>query len=150
LIDGIGGDHAAAARAAQAGMFRAMAKPGSNGKQKPADLAERLADPAFRAEIEEGLRSMPPEKAAELVAMLEAALRRRRIELYGYIGAAVVLLFGMVGALYFYGASDHGNFMAWIFLLPMGLAGLVMWLVGRWSRADKAEQKAARGSRPSV
>ncbi len=117
-------------------------------KKEPAkELAERLADPAFRSQIEEGIRNMPPEKAAELVQMLEASLRRRRIELYGYIGAAVALLLGMVVALYIYGASDHGNFMSWIFLVPMALAGLVMWLVGRWSSADR---KASKRPRPSV
>ena len=112
--------------------------------KKPADLAERLNDPAFRAQIEEGLKNMPPEKAAELVAMLEASLRRRKIELYGYLGAALVLLLGMVIALYVYGASDGQNFMSWVFLVPMGLAGLVMWLVGRWSTAARKKAKAAK------
>jgi hypothetical protein len=124
----------------------AMAKATEKGteKSKAADLAERLADPEFRAQIEEGLKKMPPEKAAELLAMLEASLRRRKIELIGYIGAAVILLVGMVVALYIYGASDGGNFMTWIFLIPMGLAGFVMWIVGRWSTADRKKSKAAR------
>ncbi|MBZ0236225.1 MAG: hypothetical protein K8M05_28115 [Deltaproteobacteria bacterium] len=121
-----------------------MAKATSDQGKKPADLAERLADPAFRAQIEEGLKNMPPEKAAELVAMLEDSLRRRKIELIGYLGAALVLLVGMVIALYVYGSSDRESFVTWIFLVPMGLAGLVMWLVGRWSNAARKKAKAAR------
>ena len=121
-----------------------MAKATENAKEggkKPLDITDRLADPAFRAQIEEGIKNMPPEKAAELVAMLEASLRRRKIELYGYLGAAVVLLIGMVVALYIYGATDHGNFMSWIFLIPMGLAGGVMWFVGRWSNRQRILKK---------
>jgi hypothetical protein len=110
-------------------------------KAKPVDLSDKLNDPAFRAQIEEGLKNMPPEKAAELVAMLEASLRRRKIELYGYLGAAVVMVVGMVVALYIYGATDHGNFMSWIFLIPMGLAGAVMWFVGRWSNKGRIVRK---------
>jgi len=110
-------------------------------KEKPADLAQRLNDPAFRAKIEEGLKNMPPEKAAELVAMLETSLRRRKIELYGYVAAAVVMLVGMVVALYIYGATDHGNFMSWIFLVPMALGGAVMWFVGRWSNSKRIVRK---------
>lgn len=121
-----------------------MAKATSDPGKKPADLADRLNDPAFRAQIEEGLKNMPPEKAAELVAMLEDSLRRRKLELLGYLGAALVLLVGMIVALYVYGSSDHRDFMSWIFLVPMGLAGLVMWLVGRWSNAARKKAKAAR------
>ena len=119
-------------------------------KKKPLELSDRLNDPAFRAQIEEGLKNMPPEKAAELVAMLEASLYRRKMELYGYVGAAAVLLVGMVVALYIYGATDHGNFMSWIFLIPMGLAGGVMWLVGRWSNAERKKSKAAKDARAGV
>jgi hypothetical protein len=123
----------------------AMAKATDSAPaKKPLDLADRLNDPAFRAQIEEGIKNMPPEKAAELLEMLEASLRRRKIELIGYLGAAAMLLVGMVFALYIYGASDHSSFMAWVFLIPMGLAGLVMWAIGRWSNADRKKAKARR------
>lgn len=47
---------------------------------KPRELAERLADPEFRERIETAISHLPPEKAAELVALLEASIRRRKIE----------------------------------------------------------------------
>ncbi|HVK73199.1 MAG TPA: hypothetical protein VM734_07745 [Kofleriaceae bacterium] len=106
---------------------------------KPKDLSERLADPTFRAQIEDAIANMPPEKAAELVAMLEDSLRRRKIELVGYLAAAVLLLVGMVLALWFYGSASQGTFVAWVFLIPLALAGLVMTLVGRLARRSSGK-----------
>jgi peptidoglycan/LPS O-acetylase OafA/YrhL len=119
-----------------------MAKAKSVAGDKPGDLAQRLEDPAFREQIEQAIQNMPPEKAAELVAMLEVSLRRRKIELVGYLGAALVLLLGMIGALYYYGTSDHGDFVGWVFLLPLGAAGAIMMLVGRWADRGRKDRKA--------
>jgi peptidoglycan/LPS O-acetylase OafA/YrhL len=87
---------------------------------------------------------MPPEKAAELVTMLETSLRQRKIELVGYLAAAAVLLLGMIGALYYYGTADRGDFVGWAFLLPLGAAGAIMMLVGRWADRGRKERRAAR------
>jgi hypothetical protein len=125
-------------------MSKEKAKADSPAGEKPGDLAQRLEDPAFRAQIEEAIQNMPPEKAAQLVAMLEESLRRRKIELFGYLGAAVVLLLGMVGALWYYGSTESGEFVGWVFLLPLGLAGAIMWGVGRWAqRGRKARARPA-------
>lgn len=128
-------------------MVDAMAK--SPAGDKPGDLAQRLEDPAFREQIEQAIQNMPPEKAAELVAMLEESLRRRKIELFGYLGAALMLLVGMIGALYYYGSRQTGEFVGWIFLLPLALAGGIMWAVGRWARRGDAERRAQRARRAS-
>jgi hypothetical protein len=101
---------------------------------KAKDLADRLADPAFRAQIEEAVARLPPDKAEQLVAMLEHSLHRRKVELIGYVAAVVVLLLGMVVALYAYGARGGGMSGAWIFLVPLALAGVVMMVVGRIAR----------------
>jgi hypothetical protein len=121
-------------------------------KIKPQELATRLADPDFRARVEDAVASLPPEKAAELVALLEASIRRRKIELVGYLAAAVVLLLGMVIAIYAYGAAAEGRFVGWVFILPLALAGLVMIAVGRAARrAEEAErQKRAARAAPGV
>lgn len=122
-------------------MVTAMAKAKSPAGDRPGDLAQRLEDPAFREQIEQAIQNMPPEKAAQLVAMLEVSLRRRKIELVGYLAAALVLLLGMLGALYYYGTSERGDFVGWVFLLPLGLAGGIMMLVGRW--ADRGRKARA-------
>lgn len=120
----------------------------SDAKPKPQDLAERLADPAFRAQIQEAVAAMPPEKAAELVTMLEQSLRRRKIELVGYLAAVAVLVIGMVVALVLYGgSSDASSLVGWVFLLPLALAGLVMMAVGRLARG--VSRKVAPASVPA-
>jgi peptidoglycan/LPS O-acetylase OafA/YrhL len=105
---------------------------------KQVDLAKRLADPAFQAQIEQAIAALPPERAAELVHMLEQSMRRRKIELVGYLAAAVVLLVGMVVALYVFGTAHGNSFIAWVFLVPLTLAGLVMIVVGRVARRKRA------------
>jgi hypothetical protein len=110
---------------------------------KPQELAERLADPVFQSRIEHAIEHLPPDKAAELVALLESSIRRRKIELFGYLAAAGVLLVGMIGALYAYGAAAEGRFVGWVFLMPLALAGLVMVLVGRMAKNAEAAERAA-------
>ena len=81
---------------------------------KPQELAERLADPEFRERVEAAIASLPPDKAVELVALLEASIRRRKIELFGYLASAAILLVGMVIALYAFGAAAQGTFIGWV------------------------------------
>lgn len=111
---------------------------------KPQELAARLNDPEFRARIEAAVATLPRDKAAELVALLEASIRRRRIEMWGYIAAAIVMLLGMVVALYIYGRAGRDEFIGWVFLLPLGLAGLTMIIVARWARAADALDRSRR------
>lgn len=112
-------------------------------KLQAGELADRLKDPAFRSRVEDAIANLPPEKAAELVTLLEASIRRRKVELIGYLAAAGVLLVGMVLALYAYGAAEEGRFVGWLFLIPLALAGVVMIVVGRLAkRAEDADRKA--------
>ncbi len=121
------------------------------GKVAAKDLAARLSDPAFQTEIEQAIRELPPDRAAELVAMLEASVRRRRIELYGYLLAAVVVIVGMIGALLIMGSVEDGRFVGWVFLVPLALAGLVMTVVGKRAKAGAptTKPKPAATRRPS-
>lgn len=114
--------------------------------QKPKELAEQLADPAFRERIEQAIGALPPEKAAELVALLEASIRRRKVELIGYIAAAVVLLIGMVIAMYTYGRAAHGQFIGWVFLVPLAAAGVIMIGVARWAAQREAAERQQRSA----
>ncbi|HVV87678.1 MAG TPA: hypothetical protein VHE35_31770 [Kofleriaceae bacterium] len=119
------------------------------GKKAAKDLAERLRDPAFQADIEQAVRELPPDKAAQLVAMLEASIKRRKLELWGYIAAAAIVVFGMVGAFLVLGLTPPGTFVGWVFLIPLGLAGLVMWRVGRRARASQRSTTSAPDRRAS-
>jgi|GEM_PF-3448779 len=112
---------------------------------KPKELASRLADPEFRERVEAAVANLPPDKAAELVALLEASIRRRKIELVGYLAAAGVLLVGMVIAIYAYGTAREGRFVGWVFMIPLALAGVVMILVGRAAKQAEAEERRKKG-----
>ena len=128
----------------------ASAATATAGKVAAKDLAQRLKDPEFQRDIEQAVRDLPPERAAELVAMLEASMRRRKLELYGYLAAAVIVVVGMGAALMFMGSAKENSFVGWVFLIPLALAGLVMWLVGKKARAGQQAAKdvaaAGRGS----
>lgn len=114
---------------------------------KPKELAEQLNDPVFRERIEQAVSNLPPEKAAELVALLEASIRRRKVELIGYISAAIVLLIGMVIAVYTYGRAAHDQFIGWVFLAPLAAAGVIMIAVARWAAKREAIERQQRSAR---
>lgn len=125
-------------------------EPATAARSKAAarELSERLADPKFQADIEKAVRDLPPERAAELVAMLEASIKRRKLELWGYIGAAAIVLFGMVGMLLIMGSAGEGSFVAWLFLVPLALAGLLMTWVGKRAKAAGKLGKAPAAGKP--
>ena len=113
---------------------------------KPVELAKQLEDPAFRERIETAVSQLPPDKAAELVALLEASMMRRKVELVGYLSAALVLLVGMVLALYAYGRSDANQFRGWLLLLPLAAAGVIMIAVSRWAQKREAQDRQRRSA----
>ena len=72
------------------------------------------------------------------VRALELAMRKRRVLLAGYLATILALIVGMIWALYIYGATlGSGQFMAWVFLVPLTLAGSIMFLFGRYARRLK-------------
>jgi len=77
------------------------------------------------------LKELPPEDAAYYVAKLEVAYKKRKLQLSGYLVALVSWLIAMVLALAYFGAND--GFTGWVFLLPFGIVGLVLWGFGRWA-----------------
>lgn len=117
---------------------------------KPTELAEKLADPEFRGRIEEAIANLPPDKAAELVDMLEESMRRRKIELAGYIAAALVLLVGMVIAMYAFGRASHRQFAGWYLLLPLAASGVMMIAVSRWANKREKEARARRAEARAI
>jgi hypothetical protein len=122
------------------------AKTATRGKAAARELSDRLADPAFQADIERAVRDLPPERAAELVEMLEGSIKRRKLELYGYLVAAAIVVIGMIVSLLIMGSAPEGSFVAWIFLVPLALAGVVMTWMGK--RAKAAGKMTSPASKP--
>jgi hypothetical protein len=126
-------------------MAKTPAQPPEKG---PADEARPGVDPAMAA----SLKNLSPEQAAQVLAVLEKALKRRKIQLWGYLVAGIVLIIGMLAALYVYGATDEGTFVGWVFFVPVGLVGIVLYGFGAWSERHRTaledrferEQRAPR------
>ncbi len=99
------------------------------------ELAEEALEPdADHKSIEERIAELSPEEAEMFAMILEITMKRRRFMLVGYILALAVALLGMVWALYMYGSRTPGTFIGWVFLVPPGLAAVIIILFGRWTK----------------
>jgi hypothetical protein len=105
---------------------------------------EDAFDPAKHDELAAAVARLSPDEAAFFLRRLEAAVTKRKIQLTGYLVAMVVWLAGMVGALVYYGSVD--GFVGWVFLVPFGLVGAVLWGFGRW--AETVAQKIRDSEAP--
>lgn len=111
---------------------------------KPPDSTEDpLVAQAFSADAHEDLaravEKLSPEQAAFFLTKLEAAIRKRKIQITGYLVAMAVWVVGMLGALVLYGSSD--GFVGWAFLIPFALVGVTLYVFGKW--ADRVGRSAA-------
>ena len=96
-------------------------------------LANEALDPRKEDDVAKAISQLSPEEAAHFVEILERAIKRRRIQLIGYLTGLVVLLVGMFLALAVYGAADVGTFVGWVFVLPFIAVGLIFFVFGRWA-----------------
>jgi hypothetical protein len=85
------------------------------GAGSPEDLAKLIGE-------------LAPSEADYFLRKLEAALRKRKIMLSGYIVAIVAWLVGMVCAIAYFGLSSGSG--AWVFLVPFLIVGGVLWVFG--------------------
>ena len=92
---------------------------------EPPEPARRL--PALE---DDGITPEVREAFLQTVARIE---KRRKIRLWGYALALFIMIFGLLGSLYYMGLAPH-EFRGWAFLVPFGLVGVVFWVFGRWSR----------------
>jgi len=101
-------------------------------------MVAQAFDVSKHEELARHIEQLSPDAAAFFVAKLEAALRKRKLQLLGYLIALVVWLVGTVFALAYYGVSD--GFTGWVFLVPFALVGAILYAFGRW--ADKVGKVA--------
>jgi hypothetical protein len=103
-------------------------------KAAAVQTGEAMSDEEFRKKLDE----LSPEEQAMFLRAFELALRKRRILLLGYAASVLALLLGLLWALYIYGKTlGSGEFMAWVFLVPLLLAGIILLSVGRLARRVK-------------
>lgn len=103
-------------------------------------MAEKAAeDPlvakAFNAdkheELARAIEQLNPEEAQFFLEKLERAIRKRKIQITGYLAAMLVWVIGMMGALAYYGMAD--GFVGWVFLAPFGAVGVILYGFGKWA-----------------
>jgi len=119
-----------------------------------AKAAESSEDPlvaqAFDARKHESLaklvEQLSPEEAQFFVTKLEAAIKKRKIQITGYLVAMLAWLLGMVFALAWYGT--HDGFVGWVFLMPFGAVGVILYAFGRWGERVAASPKSP--TKPAV
>jgi hypothetical protein len=100
-------------------------------------LVAKAFDGKQHEELARAVAQLSPEDAAFFLHRLEAALRKRKIQLGGYLVAMLAWLVGMVLALIYDSLSDSSAL--WAFLVPFGIVGAVLYGFGAWAeRVGKA------------
>ncbi len=107
--------------------------------KKPSEdpLVERAFGAGSQEDLAKLIGELDPAEADYFLKKLEAALRKRKIMLSGYIVAIVAWLVGMVCAVAYFGLAN--GFAAWVFLIPFLIVGGILWVFG--SLADKAGKR---------
>ena len=81
--------------------------------------------------LAKAIQELSPDEAAFFLWKLEVALRKRKIQLLGYLVAMALWLVGMVGALAYYGMAS--GFVGWVFIAPFAVVGVVLYVFGWWA-----------------
>jgi hypothetical protein len=81
--------------------------------------------------VAEALKDLSKEQAALFLFVLEMKLRKRKLQLVGYLVSMALWLAGMLFALVVFGSSS--GFVGWVFLVPFALVGLTLWAFGKWA-----------------
>jgi hypothetical protein len=82
-------------------------------------------------QIKAAIEQLSPEEAQFFLHRLEYAMKKRRLQLTGYLVSMFVWLIGMVLGLAYFGS--HDGFTGWVFLAPFAVVGLILWLVGKYA-----------------
>ncbi len=95
-------------------------------------LVAAAFDKDKHADLARAVEQLTPDEAQFFLDRLERALRRRRIQLIGYLVAMLVWAAGMLVAMAAYGLEAEGHFMGWVFLVPFAFVGAILYGFGRW------------------
>jgi len=100
-------------------------------------LAEAALDPKKEEDVARAISHLTPDEAAHFLTILERAIRKRRFQLVGYLVALFVLLVGEIGALWYYGSSNEGEFVGWVFFVPLVAVALIFVVFGHLANRTK-------------
>ena len=115
-------------------------------------LVAQAFDTKKHEDLARAIEKLNPDEAAFFLHKLEMAIRKRKIQITGYLVAMGVWLVGMVLALAYTGM--HDGIVAWVFIAPFGGVGLVLYGFGRWAnsvsrRPPPAQKPTAPAEKPA-
>jgi hypothetical protein len=84
--------------------------------------------------LEEAIAKLTPEQADMFMRALALTMRKRRLMLVGNLLALLLTVIGMLFAFVAYGNREPGSFVGWVFLVPIGSAGFVLWFFGKLAK----------------
>jgi len=114
----------------------------AESKEDP--LVAQAFDSKKHEDLAHAVEQLTPEEAQYFLTKLEAAIRKRKIQILGYLVSMLVWIGGMMFALVYYGT--HDGFVGWAFLLPFALVGVILFAFGKW--AERVGAIAAQMTRP--
>jgi hypothetical protein len=85
-------------------------------------------------DMEKELAQLTPQQAELFLRALELTMKKRRMMLFGYLAALLVIVGGLIGALYVWAAYRQTMFITWVFLVPFACAGGLIILFGKAAR----------------
>jgi hypothetical protein len=104
----------------------------------PAPVEDALVAKAFDStkhdELARAIEQLSPDEAQFFLHKLESALRKRRLQIFGYLAAMFVWAVGMVIAFGAY-ALFEGGFGYALFFAPFLAVGAVLYGFGRWANS---------------
>lgn len=94
-------------------------------------LVAQAFDADKHAELAKAIEQLDPDEAAFFLHKLERAIKKRKIQITGYLVAMLTWVVGMFFALVYYGMAS--GFVGWVFLAPFALVGAILWAFGKWA-----------------
>jgi hypothetical protein len=117
-----------------------VTRPAKQAKDAEDPLVAQAFGAGSEAELAQAIEELSPDEAAFFLDKLEKALRKRKIQITGYLTAMGAWLVGTVLAIAYFGT--HAGFVGWVFLVPFGLVGVILYGFGRW--AERVSKTPAR------
>jgi hypothetical protein len=94
-------------------------------------MVVKAFDANSHEELAAAVEKLSSQEAAVFLARLEAAIKKRKIQITGYLVSMLIWVLGMAGALAWYGT--HDGFVGWVFIVPFGLVGVILFAFGKWA-----------------
>ncbi len=107
----------------------------TKSKEDQSATPEEEATAALEGEtLDEAIAKLTPEQAAMFMRALALTMRKRRLVLVGNLLALLLLIIGLMFAFVAYGNRTPGSFTGWVFLVPFGSTGFVLWFFGKLAK----------------